>query len=288
MAWWGKLLGGAFGFMIGGPLGAVLGAALGHQYDKGLEALPDMRQQQRREEPEQVELNQTAFFTATFSIMGHIAKADGHVTKDEIRFAESVMEQMELTSDQKTTAIYLFREGKKKSFRINEVVDQFHSQMGRQRNLIRLFMEIQVQAAYGDGHLHPAEQKVLQSISSQLGIPDAELRIIEEMVIASMHFQNAGRQQQQGSSSSSGRRQRRHQPSSEAVTSLNDAYAMLEIDKSSTDNEVKKAYRRMLSRHHPDKLASKGLPEEMMKIAAEKTHQIKQAYDMIKQSRGMR
>ena len=288
MAWWGKLLGGAFGFMLGGPLGAVLGAALGHQYDKGLEALPDMRQQgtgdNYREQPEQRELNQTAFFTATFSVMGHLAKADGRVTRDEIRFAENVMEQMELTPDQRTTAIYLFREGKKHSFRLEEVLGQFHSQLGRQRNLMRLFMEIQIQAAYGDGHKHPAEEALLKRIYQHLGIPEQELRLIEEMVIASMHFQEAGQQEQQ----SSGRRQRRERATGAGVTSLTDAYAMLEIEKSSSDNEVKKAYRRMISRHHPDKLASKGLPEEMMKIAAEKTHQIKQAYEMIKQSRGMR
>ena len=95
-----------------------------------------------------------------------------------------------------------------------------------------------------------------------------------------MHFSQDQRQDEP-------RRERRRK-TSPGVSWLNDAYAMLEIDRTSSDSEVKKAYRRMLSRHHPDKLASKGLPEEMMQIAAEKTHQIKQAYEMIKQSRGMR
>lgn len=285
MAWWGKLLGGAFGFMLGGPLGAVLGAALGHQYDKGLEALPDMRDGERAP-PNETELNQTAFFTATFSVMGHLAKADGVVTKDEIRFAESVMKEMDLDEDQRTTAIYLFREGKNKSFRINEVLDQFHSQMGRKHNLIRMFLEIQVQAAYGDGVMHDEEHRVLRAISKRLGITAAELRMIEEMVLASIHFSNAGQGQQRQKESH--KKQRRSTASSPGITSMNDAYAMLEIDRSVGDKDVKKAYRRMLSRHHPDKLASRGLPEEMMKIAAEKTHQIKQAYEMIKQSRGMR
>lgn len=280
MAWWGKLLGGAFGFMLGGPLGAVLGAALGHQYDKGLAALPDMGKAQR-EPPEERELNQTAFFTATFSVMGHIAKADGVVTREEIRFAEAVMQQMELSPQQRKTAINLFREGKKKSFRVGEVLDQFHAQLGRQRNLIRMFLEIQVQAAYGDGRKHPQEHRILQSIARQLGIPETELGMIEEMVLASMHFSQEEQRQDEP------RRERRRK-TSPGVSSLNDAYAMLEIDRTSSDSEVKKAYRRMLSRHHPDKLASKGLPEEMMQIAAEKTHQIKQAYEMIKQSRGMR
>ena len=279
MAWWGKLLGGAFGFMLGGPLGAILGAALGHQYDKGLKALPGAGQ--RQVPPDQQELNQTAFFTATFAVMGHIAKADGVVTPDEIRFAEAVMQQMDLTQEQRETAINLFREGKREKFRLDEVLDQFHSQIGRQRNLVRMFMEIQVQAAYGDGKKHAAEHRILESISKRLGISAIELGMIEQMVIASMHFQQREQQQQD-----SGRGRTRSNTT--GVGSLSDAYAILEINKSASDGEVKKAYRRMLSRHHPDKLASRGLPEEMMKMAAEKTHRIKQAYEMIKQSRGMR
>jgi DnaJ like chaperone protein len=277
MAWWGKLLGGTFGFMLGGPLGAILGAALGHQYDKGLKALPGGGQQEVP--PDQQELNQTAFFTATFAVMGHIAKADGVVTREEIRFAEAVMQQMDLTQEQRQTAINLFGEGKKQDFRLDEVLDQFHSRIGRQRNLIRMFMEIQVQAAYGDGKKHAAEHRILESISKRLGISSMELGMIEQMVLASMHFQGrrAGQQRDRG----------RERPRA-GIGSLADAYAMLEIGKSASDSDVRKAYRRMLSRHHPDKLASKGLPEEMMKIAAEKTHQIKQAYEMIKQSRGMR
>ena len=279
MAWWGKLLGGTFGFMLGGPLGAILGAALGHQYDKGLKALPGSGQQEVP--PDQQELNQTAFFTATFAVMGHIAKADGVVSREEIRFAEAVMQQMDLTQEQRQTAINLFQEGKKQDFSLEEVLDQFHSRVGRQRNLIRMFMEIQVQAAYGDGKKHAAEHRILESISKRLGISSMELGMIEQMVLASIHFQQREQQQRH-----SGRE--RPRPGGTGIGSLADAYAMLEVGKSASDSEVKKAYRRMLSRHHPDKLASKGLPEEMMKVAAEKTHRIKQAYEMIKQARGMR
>ncbi len=79
MSWWGKVLGGAFGFMLGGPLGAMMGAALGHSFDKGLRGLDD-----NLIGPGDQQRVQMAFFTATFSMMGHIAKADGTVTRDEI------------------------------------------------------------------------------------------------------------------------------------------------------------------------------------------------------------
>ena len=57
------------------------------------------------------------------------------------------------------------------------------------------------------------------------------------------------------------------------------------MSKNASDADVKKAYRRLMNQHHPDKLVSKGLPEEMMKLANEKTQQIKEAYERIKKSR---
>ena len=74
MAWWGKLLGGAFGYMLGGPLGAMLGATLGHSFDRGLKQLTV-----DGPAPADRERIQTAFFTATFSVMGHLAKVDGAI-----------------------------------------------------------------------------------------------------------------------------------------------------------------------------------------------------------------
>ena len=67
--------------------------------------------------------------------------------------------------------------------------------------------------------------------------------------------------------------------------SLDDAYAMLDIGRGASDAEVKKAYRRLMSQHHPDKLVSKGLPEEMIKLATEKTQEIRKAYDLVRESR---
>jgi DnaJ like chaperone protein len=58
------------------------------------------------------------------------------------------------------------------------------------------------------------------------------------------------------------------------------------VDKSASEAEVKNAYSRLMSQHNPDKLVAKGLPEEMMKIATQKTHEIRQAYEQIKEARG--
>ena len=272
MSWWGKLLGGAFGFMLGGPLGALLGAVMGHQLDRGMHIArlkgPELQPQHR----EQV---QAAFFTATFSVMGHIAKADGQVTRDEIRIAETLMRQMELDAEQRKLAMALFRQGKALDFDLHGVLDQFREQLGRQRNLLRIFIEIQVQLALSDGVMDAAEERLLLQICRRLGIRQAEFRAIVYLVRASGHFADQQGQQHGGSKTAS------------PAATLGDAYELLGVDSSAADSEVKKAYRRQLSRHHPDKLVSRGLPEEMMKVATDKTHQIKQAYEMIKKARGL-
>ncbi len=257
MSWWGKLAGGAFGFMVGGPLGALIGAAIGHNFDTGMKmpasALPG--------DQERV---QTAFFTATFSVMGHIAKADGRVSKDEITNASQVMASMELDADMRKAAINLFEQGKAHDFPLNNVLDQFRRECHRRQHLIRLFIEIQLQAAYADGSMHPKERELLLQMCSRLGISPDEFDVLAGAAGAERNYGGV-----------SGRER----------MSLSDAYAILEISRKSSDREVKKAYRRMMSRHHPDKLVAKGLPEEMMKIATEKTQEIQAAYEIIKTSR---
>ncbi|WP_419582180.1 co-chaperone DjlA [Thiolapillus sp.] len=267
MSWWGKLAGGAFGFMLGGPLGALLGAllgaVLGHNLDKGL----DMEASSAS--PQEQERIQTAFFTATFSVMGHLAKADGRVSPEEIAQARAVMAHMNLDADMRRAAIDLFNQGKLQGFPLDGVLQQFRQECRRRTTLIQMFMEIQIQAAYADGRLDPAEDRLLLHISGKLGIPEFLYRQLERMIRAQMNFGDSGRG---------------HQPKSGPT--LADAYAVLNISADASDAEVKKAYRRLTSQHHPDKLVAKGLPEEMMQITAKKTHEIRQAYEIIKEARG--
>ena len=256
MAWWGKIIGGTFGFMLGGPLGALLGAALGHNFDRGLKLTDEFGGVAYGD----VERVQAAFFTATFSIMGHIAKADGKVTQAEIANSEAIMARMQLDSQQRQAAIKLFNEGKADDFPLDDVLTQFRKECHRRISLIQMFLEIQISTAFSDQKLHPAERKILYQIADALGISRKQLDHL---------FHLAG-----GVAA----------PKTEKGA-IKEAYEILGVKKDAPDAEVKKAYRRLMNQHHPDKLVSKGLPEEMIKLANEKTQQIKEAYELVKKSR---
>ncbi len=260
MSWWGKLLGGAVGFMLGGPLGALLGAALGHGFDRqGAAAAPGLDRMERR---------QTVFFTAAFSVMGHMAKADGLVSRDEIRLASRVMERMDLPPPLREFARRLFSEGKHPDFPLDSVLEQLAGE-ARSRDLMLMFLEIQVFAAYADGRVHPAERAILSRICTRLGFDSATLAQVETLVQAELG---------------------REFSASDGVTGapLADAYAVLGVSAEADDAAIKRAYRRLMSQHHPDKLVAKGLPEEMMKLATAKAQEIKGAYERVKAARGQR
>ena len=280
MSWLGKVLGGALGYALGGPLGALIGVALGHNFDRSARsthrhgwtdpdflesaAPPDYPDPSDFLDPR--ERTQTAFFTATFAVMGHLAKADGQVTRDEVRLASRVMDEMQLGDAHRRLAQRLFREGRSPDFPVGDVLDQLRRECRYSSHLITMFVEILLHAAYADGQLHAREHALLESICDRLRLPAGELERLEATVRAEHHARTA-------------------KPTD--ALSPADAYAILGVDESCSDAELKRAYRRMMNRHHPDKLVAKGLPEEMMRIATEKTREIKGAYDRLKDVRGL-
>ena len=258
MSWWSSVIGGAVGFMIGGPLGAMLGVAFASNFSKrrsgsGFNHNFGPGNQQRV---------QAAFFSGVFSVMGYISKVDGKVSKSEIILAQQVMQHMQLSEDMIKVAKDLFNQGKQADFNLDEVLEQFRLETHRRTHLIRMFLEIQIQAAYADGVFDQSEHSALKNIAQKLRFPLHELENLIQQFAASK--------------------------SSSKQTSIEDAYKILGAEESLSDKEIKRAYRRLLAQHHPDKLVAKGLPEEMQKLANEKTQEIISAYEAIKKHRGMR
>ncbi len=256
MSWWGKVVGGTFGFMMGGPLGALLGAALGNYFDGGLEAISGDGSLGLGER----ERIQSVFFTTTFAIMGYIAKSDGKVTKDEIAMAEQVMHQMRLTAHQKTVAINLFNEGKKDDFPVHEVLAQFKRESFRRSNLVQMFLEIVVSVAFADGRFDPGEQHKLEGIARELGYSHRQFNELLTRLSGRANFIDLV----------------------SVEDKLSAAYELLGSRAGASLPELKKAYRRQMNQHHPDKLVARGMPEEMVEIATRKTQDIKAAYELIK------
>lgn len=267
MSWWGKVIGGALGFAVSGPIGALLGAAIGHSFDKGLTGIEAMSP-----EDFSTESIQAAFFTATFSIMGRVAKSDGIVSQEEINVAQATMSRMQLNSEQTQAAQKLFSEGKSASFDYQAVAEQLRKECGRRTNLLQMFLEIQIATALADGELHESEQTILLELSGLLGFKRHHFEQLLAMAVAQQRFYT----KEQGFNAQN------------SASQLEEAYDVLGLEKDCSDQELKRAYRRLMSQHHPDKLVAKGLPEEMMKLATEKTQQIKEAYELVKRNRNIK
>lgn len=268
MSWWGKVLGGILGYLVNGPVTALLGAALGHAVDSlGTTTVSRVNRHRRNS----AYAAKAIYFSTTFSVMGHVCKADGHVTHDEIRIASQVMDRMELTRSQRERAIRMFNEGKSPAFPLETALRKLRNACLSQKNLLRMFLEIQITAAFADGNLSPVERRLLQHISERLGILRMEYEQIEGRVRIAMKIADKGEAGEQTYSEKS----------------IHDAYTMLGISNEASEREIKSAYRRLLSQHHPDKLVSKGLPDEMMKLATQKTYEIRQAYEIICAARGI-
>lgn len=283
---WGKLLGGAFGFMIGGPIGAVLGAALGHSFDKGMKLQLASDVPDEDLPPGDADRIKMAFFTATFSVMGHIAKADGRVDKSEIALAEALMDRMNLDAELRSAAIKLFNEGKQDGFDAEALVLQFRQECQRRTSLYRMFVEILIQAALADGVMSADEEAALLKIAAVLGFSEYSFRQLEMLVRYSMGMGQAGDGGSQGQQGAGAGGSRQRAPSPSASLSIRDAYKVLGVEPTDDKAVVKRAYRRLMSQHHPDKLVSKGLPDEMIKLATDKTQHIQKAYERIREAKG--
>ena len=273
MNWMGKLVGALLGFILTRrPTGVLLGLILGHLYDQYVA---------RGSRAPRVDLAtvRATFFRAAFSVMGHVAKSDGRVSEQDIAAARRIFRQFNLNDTDTRAAMGFYTQGKDAGFDLAGALQELARVCQGREEVLRMFLEIQMRAALlGDG-LHGAVRSTLQRVAAALGISALEFAHLETLLRLQAYAGAGG----YGSAGGS-----RPGPSGGGADALAEAYEILGVPKTATDAEVKRAYRKLMSENHPDKLVARGLPESMLEVAKQKTQAIQAAWERVRESRGMR
>jgi DnaJ like chaperone protein len=204
--------------------------------------------------------------------MGKLAKADGRISQIEIDHVEAFIKKVGMSAEHRQEAIRQFKRGAEPDFDISATLDNFMQHCGRTFNMRQMLLVYLTVMALADGQLDTAERQVLEQVAAHLGYSRAEFNRILEMVLGQAHF-------------SSGQQQRGARPAS--ANDIDDAYKALGVSKDASNQEIKRAYRKLMSQYHPDKLMGQGVPEDMIAVATEQAKEIQVAYDLIKKHRGI-
>lgn len=267
MPYWGKLIGTLGGLATGRPWMALIGLLFGHQFDRGFADRftrfgPDVS-------PSRLEHLPQPYLRALFETMGHLAKADGRVTEDEIRAARALMHRLGLGPTEIRRAVKWFESGKDASYPVVSTLQSLRSQSARRADMRGLFVRLLMEVALSKSTLHQSERAVIWVICKELDIGRVELAQLEAMLRAQRGFRKSA---------------------AGAVDSkrVNDAYIALGVDKSMSNEEIKKTYRRLMNKNHPDKLASDNPDAAAVAEAERRTREVRGAYELLKARRNIR
>ena len=245
------ILFGLVGLALGGFNGLLIGLAAGYAIGAALPRLV----------LKSLDVVQSELLDATFAAMGAMCKADSRVTRDEIEAAEALFDRMRLNLTQREAAKAAFNRGKSPGFDLDAEMARLARICRGRSPLLAMFLQVQLMAVAADGAVHPAEHEMLVGMARRLGIAPTEVARLEALLRAAAAGTPA------------------------TPSKLEDAYQALGVKPSATDAEIKRAYRKLMSENHPDKLAGRGLPESMREIAEERTREITAAYGLITEAR---
>jgi DnaJ like chaperone protein len=271
--YWGRIIGSFVGAVVGvmlvSPVLKILSVAAGYfagrQFDRGFAARRhafDHLGSGSGRLPED-------FVRDLFLCMGHLAKADGRVTEQEIRAARLVMHRLDLSPAQVRKAIQWFDEGKRPGFPLVQTIRELRQVHARRPEQRTLFVRLLLEVVLAGSRFRARERGLIWTVCTELDIGRVELAQLEAMILAQRGF--------------------RRSPAGTADTArLRRAYATLGVDESSTNDEIKRAYRRLMNRNHPDKIAASNPCEAAVADAERRTREIRGAYEMLKARRSIR
>jgi len=249
----GALLGGTVGFMLGGPLGAMIGGGLGAQV-----GLADRAAAYRsRAGGYSAQELQSTFLIAVISLAAKTAKADGRVTAKEVRTFDAFLQRLGMGVDERRMAGRIFNRARDSAIPASEFAHQVRQIMASQPDRIRDIVTLLLEIAHADGHLHPAEETLIQGLALEMGLSSRDYTSCKALFGAATGLANSS------------------------------AYEVLGLTSEATDDEVKQAYRQIARDYHPDTIESKGLPADFTRFATEKMQTANDAYARIKSERNL-
>ncbi|MBS0589286.1 MAG: co-chaperone DjlA [Proteobacteria bacterium] len=270
MNFWGKLIGFTIGVgVFHNPAAILVCVLLGHIFDRSVSASAGA-----------IESAPLSFVAPLFGLAGAIAKSDGRVSEAEIAATESLMVRLQLSAELRNAAIGQFSAGKQPDYSTTNAIVQLRAWTHGHRDRAFILIDLLLDIVCADGPLAPAKLAIVRKLCAALGVDERQLIGIAVMkgyaYVAPDNWEEYVHAQ---------RGERTRGPAAQAARGK-DPYAVLGVARAASDAEVKRAYRKLMSQHHPDKLGN--VPDELKRRAEERSRDINAAYEQIHRERGMK
>ncbi len=208
---------------------------------------------------EQIEDLENQFMTTTFSMLGKMAKADGVVSKATLVVVDQYMRNdLQFNEVRRNRAIKIFNDAKDSTVSFEQYAQQFYESFKEAKAIPQHMFQLLVRVASADGPISANRERLIASA----------VRIFQ--IDPYTHAQLRGF----------------YFPGSASADSIDKHYAVLKCKPEDSIEEIKTKYRKLTMEYHPDRIQSKGLPEDFMKFSTQKFQEIQKAYETVKRERG--